>query len=133
MLRSIKVFVLILFLSLNAFVFSEGNIVYINTPEEFENIISKGGVVVADFFATWCPPCKMLSPILEELSETYKGKVDFVKIDVDKVNILASKYRIESIPDVRIFKGGQEQKQLIGLMEKSDYVKTIDEYLAESK
>ena len=63
--------------------------------------------VFVDFWATWCGPCRMVSPIVEELAKEYEGKVNFVKVDVDQNKELASKYTIFSIPTLAIFRNGE--------------------------
>lgn len=80
---------------------------------DFENIISNGTVLV-DFYATWCGPCKMLSPILEELAEEYKDQIEILKIDVDEFDSIASKYGILSIPTLLLFKDGELVKKSVG-------------------
>ena len=70
---------------------------------EFEATIANG-VVLVDFFATWCGPCKMLTPVLEELSEELAGKIEIVKVDVDQSNNLAMRFGIMSVPTMMIFK-----------------------------
>lgn len=72
--------------------------------------------VVADFWAEWCPPCRMLAPTLEKLSEKYKDKIKVVKIDVDNETELAQQFNIASIPTILIFKQGQIVKQQIGVL-----------------
>ena len=69
---------------------------------EFEQI-TKEGVVLVDFFATWCGPCKMLAPVLEELAEDMKGKAEIVKVDVDQEGDLAMKFGIMSVPTMIVF------------------------------
>lgn len=78
----------------------------------------KNGVVVVDFFATWCSPCKMLSPILEELQEELKDEVKIIKVDVDSSADLASEYDISSIPALMILKDGEKKDSLIGFSPK---------------
>ena len=74
------------------------------TEENFNDLISKD-LVLVDFFATWCGPCKMLSPVLEELASD-RGLVDIVKIDVDECGALAKNYGIMSVPTLLLFKNG---------------------------
>lgn len=95
---------------------------------EFVNEI-KSGVTVVDFFATWCGPCKMISPILEELSEEMKGKVNFIKVDVDKSVDLADKYHISSIPTVVIFKNNENVNQFVGFLPKEEIKRLIENTL----
>jgi len=75
--------------------------------ENFNNIINSKTSVLVDFYATWCGPCKTLSPILEEFKEQYDGKITILKIDVDENPELALKYNIKSVPTLITFKDGQ--------------------------
>ena len=75
------------------------------TNQNFEEEI-KEGVVLVDFFATWCGPCKMIAPVLSQIAEEYKGKVKVGKVNVDDENALAIKYQIASIPTLILFKDG---------------------------
>ena len=91
------------------------------TNQNFEEeVLKNNGLVLVDFFATWCGPCKMIAPILSEIAEEYKGKVKVGKVNVDEQNELAMEYRIESIPTLKLFKDGQVIKTLIGLRSKSE-------------
>lgn len=92
---------------------------------DFENIISKGTVLV-DFFATWCGPCKMLAPVLEELAEEYKEKITILKIDVDEFSPIASKFSVFSIPTLILFKDGEIVKKTVGFKD-LDGLKTFIE------
>ena len=85
---------------------------------EFEATIANG-VVLVDFFATWCGPCKMLTPVLEELSEELAGKIEIVKVDVDQSNNLAMRFGIMSVPTMMIFKNGEAvpKQQLLGKLQ----------------
>ena len=74
--------------------------------------------VLIDFFATWCGPCKILSPILDELAEEYKDKVEFYKIDVDQNKSIAESYGVMGIPSIKIFKKGEIIEELTGLQQK---------------
>lgn len=81
------------------------------------NEIVKDGVTVVDFFATWCGPCKMLSPVLEELEED-RSDFKVVKIDIDKEQALARSYGIMSVPTLILFKDGKEIAKKVGFMPK---------------
>ena len=84
--------------------------------QEFDNTIESGFVVV-DFFATWCGPCKMLSPVIDELSGELEN-VNFVKVDIDQSMDLAQKFKIVSVPTLKVFKNGEEVDTLMGFMPK---------------
>ena len=92
---------------------------------EFEETI-KEGVTLVDFFATWCGPCKMLGPVLEELSAEIPD-VKFVKVDVDDEPELAEKYGIMSIPNVFLFKNGEIAGSFLGLQSKENVKAFIEE------
>jgi thioredoxin 1 len=77
----------------------------IETEEQFLDLIQNNDLVVLDFFATWCGPCKMLTPQLEKLSEKYK-KVVFIKIDVDDFNDIAESHQISAMPTILFYKSG---------------------------
>lgn len=85
----------------------------INTQEFNEEVLNGKGVVLVDFFATWCGPCKALSPILDELAEKVKD-VKIVKVDIDADSDLASEYRVMSVPTLKIFKDGEVKESLMG-------------------
>ena len=85
---------------------------------EFEDVIKGEKPTIVDFFATWCGPCKMLSPILEKVEEDSEGKFNVVKVDIDESLDLARKYGIMSVPTMIVFKEGQEQEKMIGLRQK---------------
>ena len=102
--------------------------IVIKSEEEFNNIIEKG-VTLVDFFAVWCGPCKMLAPIIEEISEEYNGKIKVCKVDVDEVDSLAYKYGIRSIPTLIYFKDGKVKDASVGFHDKKTIISTIDKYL----
>lgn len=98
--------------------------------EEFEQeVLGGSGVVLVDFFATWCGPCKMLAPMLEKLSEEMT-QVSIVSVDVDEEQELAMKYSIFSVPTMLIFKDGKKVDQLVGLMPQSQIREKL-EYFAQ--
>jgi len=82
--------------------------------EQFANEAMKRPVAVVDFSATWCGPCRMLAPVLEEVSEKLAGKADFYNVDVDEAPELAAKYRVNSVPCVVLLKNGELADQSIG-------------------
>jgi thioredoxin 1 len=85
--------------------------------------------VVVDFWAEWCGPCRMVSPILEELSGEHGDKVSFVKLNVDENPETAASYRVTSIPTLNVYSGGQVVKQIIGAKPKSAIMNELRDYL----
>ena len=98
----------------------------INGISELEKVTSEG-LVVVDFFATWCGPCKMLSPVLEQINED-RSDVKIVKVDIDSNMDLAKKYGIMSVPTVILFKDGKEVDKKIGFMPKDMITEWLNEY-----
>lgn len=96
----------------------------INT-EKFDELLKGDKPVVCDFFATWCGPCKMLAPVMEEVAESFADKAVFVKVDVDENMPLAARYGIMSIPRVAVFVGGEEKAKTLGYMTKSEAVEFL--------
>ena len=86
--------------------------------------------VLIDFWATWCKPCQMVAPVLEELSSEYDGKVDFLKMDVDKNPQTPAKYSVRSLPTIMVFKAGQPVSHMIGFKSKANVKRTLEEALA---
>ncbi|HPJ16900.1 MAG TPA: thioredoxin [Candidatus Woesebacteria bacterium] len=97
----------------------------INSDQFQKEVLEYQGVVLADFWATWCGPCQMLSPTIEEIEKETVGKVKVVKIDVDSCPEIASTYNVNSIPTVIIFNHGQVVSTIIGLRSKQDYLAAI--------
>lgn len=93
--------------------------------EEFENLIKQEKMVVVDFFAVWCGPCQMLTPVLEDLSNELT-EIDVLKIDIDEEQELAISMGIEVVPTVMVFKNGEKQKVLEGLRSKSEFIEEIE-------
>lgn len=94
---------------------------------QFDEVTSKG-IVVVDFFANWCGPCKMLAPVLEEMADEYK-QVKFVKVDVDQDVDLARRYGIQSIPNVIFFKDGKAVDQLVGFAGKDGVLEKLNPFI----
>lgn len=93
-----------------------------------EVVLDNQGVVLADFWAEWCGPCKMIAPIVEELSNEVE-EANFVKIDVDSNSGLANKYQITSIPTLMVFKNGEVVDTLVGFMPKDNLKQAIAKHL----
>lgn len=101
----------------------------VNVKDWDKEVINSQLPVFVDFWAEWCGPCRMVSPVVEELASEYAGKINFVKVNVDENNELASKYNVFSIPTLAIFKGGQIVAQQVGAASKSSYKNMIDKSL----
>ena len=99
----------------------------LDVSKNFDEFIAEG-VVVVDFFATWCGPCKMLAPILDKVAGDMP-QVKFGKVDVDRAMDLARRFGIRSIPDVLIFKDGVQVDHMLGLRDEEEIVETISQYL----
>ncbi|MEM1071383.1 MAG: thioredoxin [Planctomycetota bacterium] len=91
------------------------------TDETFESeVLSSDVPVLVDFWAEWCGPCKALGPTIDEIADDFAGRAKVAKVDIDKAQELAMKYRIQSIPTVAIFKGGEVIDMRVGLSSKED-------------
>lgn len=100
----------------------------INT-NDFETLLAKKGTLLVDFYADWCGPCKMMSPIVEALSQKMKGKADVVKVNVDREASLANKFGVVSIPCFIFFKNGEKVDTLIGGQPENKLEETLSKYL----
>lgn len=100
------------------------------TDHEFDEQVLKSDMpVVVDFWAPWCAPCRIVSPIIDELAVEYEGKIKVGKMNVDDEPNASQTYGVMSIPSVFIFKNGQPVKSMIGAQSKENYKKAIDEAL----
>ena len=99
------------------------------TNQNLEQVLKSSSVVVVDFWATWCGPCRMLAPTVEEVSELMEGKAVVAKCNVDEVREVAMKYRIMSIPSLIYFKNGEVVDKTVGVVSKEDIVSKINSLL----
>ena len=97
--------------------------------EKFNEMINGEQLTLVDFFATWCGPCKMMHPILEQLKEKMGDDIRILKVDVDKNEALSMQYRIQSVPTLMLFKKGEMVWRQSGAMRLADLKATISNYL----
>jgi thioredoxin 1 len=102
------------------------------SDSSFEQEVTKALIpVVVDFWAPWCPPCKKIAPVLEEIAKEYSGKVEIKKVNVDEFPNLAAKFDIKGIPALIFFKNGEVVEKLVGAVPKSNITDTINAKLVE--
>ena len=100
-----------------------------STDSDFNKILSENHGVLADFWATWCNPCQMVSPIIEKIASEYENKVSVIKINIDNDREIAEKFNVQSIPTVILFQDSNEVLRKIGAMSFEDYTNEINKYL----
>lgn len=99
------------------------------TDSNFDNVINNEKLVLLDFWANWCGPCKTIAPIISELADQYNGNLTVCKVDVDDNYEIAMKYNIRSVPTLMIFKDGAVVEQFAGVVLKSYLEEKINSYL----
>ena len=97
--------------------------------ETFNDVISSDKLVLVDFFATWCQPCKMMHPILEQLKEGLGDSIRIIKIDVDKQGATAAQYNIQSVPTLMLFRNGQSLWRQSGALSLAELRNIVNGYL----
>ena len=88
------------------------------------------GVVMVDFWATWCMPCKAMAPVIDEIAEHTKGKVKVGKVDIDKNGPLANQFGVQAIPTIIIFDNGKAVETLVGIQSKEALINALSKYVA---
>ncbi len=104
-------------------------IVEINDDNFDRDVLKSDKPVLIDFWAAWCGPCKALAPIVDEVANSYSGKVKFGKMDVDRNSATPQRYGIRGIPTLLIFKDGKVQEQIVGYVPKETIEKALNKYV----
>ncbi len=99
------------------------------TDATFSSEVSRHPLMVVDFWASWCGPCRMVGPIVEQLAEEYAGRVAFGKLNVDENPVVSNAFRIQSIPTLLVFRNGEAVDGLLGAAPKSQIVGKFERYL----
>lgn len=94
-----------------------------------DEVIKSQGLVIIDFWAAWCGPCRMISPTVEELAKEYSGKIKVLKLNTDENSEVATKYKIMGIPTIMFFKDGTKVDQIVGVVPKQQLKAKIDSFL----
>ena len=108
---------------------ANSNLVHLTAANFQAEVLQSAVPVLVDFWAEWCGPCKMLTPVLDELATEFSGKAKIAKCNVDEAGELATEYRITSIPSLIVFKGGKVVAQAVGARPKKEIQKLVSENL----
>jgi len=100
---------------------------HVNSNEFTKEVLENKKAILVDFYASWCPPCKMLAPILEKIS-TSRAEFDIAKVNIDENQDLAMEYKIEVVPTMLVFKNGKPVNKIVGLMEEKKIVDLMLNY-----
>ena len=101
------------------------------TSENFDSKVNAGqGYALVDFWAPWCGPCRAIAPVVEELSELYASKVNFMKVNVDEAQELAVQYKVQSIPTLLFVQNGSEVDRVVGVVSKEELKVKLDALVA---
>jgi thioredoxin 1 len=101
----------------------------VNAESWDKEVLQSQKLVMVDFWATWCAPCRIIAPTVEELAKEYKGRAKFVKVNTDENSDLASRYNIRGIPTLMFIKNGQVVDQIVGAVPKSQLKAKLDSLL----
>lgn len=99
------------------------------TKENFDALIESATPTLVDFWATWCGPCRMVGPIIEELCQDFEGQATIGKVNVDEQSELAERFHIMTIPTILIFQNGEVVEKVVGVRTKKDFAALLEKYL----
>ena len=100
------------------------------TDDNFETEVVKSSTpVLVDFWAAWCAPCRAIAPTIDSIAEEYKGRVKVGKLDVDAHMATGTRFRVQGIPTLLVFKDGQVKEQIVGIVDRSVITKALDKHL----
>jgi thioredoxin 1 len=108
-----------------------GHLVAVTDADFNQEVEQHKGLVIVDFWATWCGPCQYIAPIMQQLAEEYDGKVKVAKLDVDSSGPTAMRFNVRSIPSVLFFKDGKHVDTVVGAVPKQVLVAKVEQHLAE--
>jgi len=108
---------------------ASANLAQFTTESWQKDVLESDQPVVVDFWAPWCGPCRMLSPIIDRVAEQFAGKVKVGKLNVDDAQDIAVRYGISGIPQVFVFKGGEPKQKIVGLTSEAELTKMINQVL----
>ena len=100
--------------------------VHVTGPDHLDELVADGGVVLVDFYADWCGPCKMLEPVVERIAAETAATV--AKVDVDSQQGLASRYQVQGVPTLYLFAGGEQVERLVGARDESTLRSLVEQY-----
>ena len=103
---------------------------HIENEKIINEIMSNENLIIIDFFAEWCGPCQMLTPVLRNIDEKYGEKVEIYKVDVDENQSIAMRYGITAMPTLLFFKDGNEVERQVGYIDEDELVKLVDEFVS---